>query len=285
MIGKGAREDVRATAGPSKMMLELKRRGVDLATRSMLRAVTKDLASLRELYDANPIFDLVAEDQMERIRPLLTPRLEYARSEPDRPNVRKASNTRPCAAPAVTRAGGGRVATAAHARRIEVSKETEEIERSRRLLAEQERSLHVQMELVRQEQIQRGLQQSQDVMSRLKISDVCDNRGALEVPFGHGAMGANAASRESFGQTGLSGGAGQMVSFPRVEQTPRASDLRSWFRKSGVEGEKLSHSSCEHAHRSSSRAPKTFKIFMRTENLRFCSHDGYCSTASSTRCE
>jgi hypothetical protein len=95
------------------------------------------------------------------------------------------------------------------------------------------------MELDRQERIQRELQQSQDVMSRLKISEVCDNRGAREVPFGHGAMGANAANRESFGQIGSSGGAGQMVSFPKVEQTSRASDLRSWFRKSGVEGEKL----------------------------------------------
>jgi hypothetical protein len=34
---------------------------------------------------------------------------------------------------------------AAHARHIEITKGTEELERSRRLLAEQERSLHVQM--------------------------------------------------------------------------------------------------------------------------------------------
>jgi hypothetical protein len=62
----------------------------------------------------------------------------------------------------------------------------------------------------------------------------------MEVPFGHDAMGTNAASRESFGQIGSSGGAGQMVSVPMVEQTPRAPDLSSWFRKSGVKGEKLS---------------------------------------------
>jgi hypothetical protein len=145
MIGKGAREDVHATAGPPKMMLELERRGVDLATRSVLRAVTKDLAPLQELSDANHIFDLVAEDQMERIRPLLAPRVEYARCDLGRLTGRKASTTRSCAAPAVTRAGGGRVDMAAHARHIEITKGTEELERSRRLLAEQERSLHVQM--------------------------------------------------------------------------------------------------------------------------------------------
>ena len=117
MIGKGAREDVRATAGPSEIMIELERRGVDLATRSMLRAVTKDLTSLRKLNDANPIFGLVTEDQMERIRPLLTARPDDARSAPVLPVARKASATRTSAAPAVTRAGVGRVATVlAHAR-------------------------------------------------------------------------------------------------------------------------------------------------------------------------
>jgi hypothetical protein len=93
MKGKRAPEDVPATTGSTKMILELERRGVDLATRSMLRAVTKDLASLQALTDTNHIFELVAGDQLERIQPLLAPRMEYARCDLELPE-RKASTSR-----------------------------------------------------------------------------------------------------------------------------------------------------------------------------------------------
>jgi hypothetical protein len=237
MKGKRAPEDVPATTGSTKMILELERRGVDLATRSMLRAVTKDLAPLQALTDANHIFELVAEDQLERIRPLLAPRIEYARCDLELPE-RKASTSRSHAVSApVTRARGGLADMDAHARHVEIAKGTKELERSRRLLFEQERALHVQMELDRQEQIQRTLRQSQGDVSRLKTSEVCDTRGAREVPFGHGAMEANTTNREDFYQIGAIGGAGRMVSRPKIEQTTRV--LRSWFQKSGVEGVKL----------------------------------------------
>jgi hypothetical protein len=72
-----------ASTGATRMMLELERRGVVPKVRTLLRAVTKGLASLQALTDADDIFDLVAEDQLERIRPLLTPRMPPGGSVPE----------------------------------------------------------------------------------------------------------------------------------------------------------------------------------------------------------
>jgi hypothetical protein len=193
----------------------------------MLRAVTKDLASLQALTDADDIFDLVAEDQLEKIRPLLSPRVPHVDSVPD------------------NKAKGLRADPDAHARQAMKSRHAEivnvvkELERSKKLLAAQERTLRVQMELDRQEHIQRSLRLTQGDASHFKHSEVYDARSAREVPFGHGATNATDPNLEACYQVGAIGGAGRMETLPEMEKTPSGTDLKSWFQRSGVDGVKL----------------------------------------------
>jgi hypothetical protein len=54
------------------MMLELERLGVDIDVRSLLQMVAPDLSALKAMDDGDEVFSSIVEEQMQKIRPLLS---------------------------------------------------------------------------------------------------------------------------------------------------------------------------------------------------------------------